>query len=42
MESNGEFRSSYKILTEVFVKYSFVRVKPEGHVGEQTDSIHSC
>lgn len=35
----ANFESSYKILTEVFVKYSFVSVKPEGHVGEKNRQI---
>lgn len=35
----ANFRSSYKILTEVFVKYSFVCVKPEGRVGERSRQI---
>lgn len=35
----ANFESSYKILTEMFVKYSFESVKPEGHVGERNRQI---
>lgn len=35
----ADFESSYKILTEVFVKYSFASVKQEGHVGERNRQI---